>query len=236
MFKSNVFIKLLTLVILTMTYTATATALPKSFSKSDSKSVAIRRADSLLQTVRDNSFPELKDTDIRVRLLNSKSDFFRTRFSITRYLFCVKMRFYIEVNPEVFDLQAPEEGLRAIIAHELGHVLYMLERNRIKLLSLVRLASKNYTARFERRTDLETISRGYAKGLIEYRNWLYQNISAANVEKKKRDYFSPEEISAITESLKKRPELFAYWMKHIPLNLEGIKAQTGNSILQKHHL
>lgn len=232
MFKSNAVIKLLALVILTMTYVATATASSKSFPKSDFKSIAIERADSLLQTVRENSFPELKDADIRVRLFNSKSDFFRTRFSVTRYLFCMKMRFFIEVNPKVFDLQAPEEAMRAIIAHELGHVLYMLKRNRIKLLSLIRLASKDYTARFERRTDLETISRGYATGLIDYRNWLYQNISAVDVKKKKRDYFSPEEISAITDSLKKRPELFAYWMKHIPLNLEDIE----NSFLQKHHL
>lgn len=226
MFKLNVSIKLLALVILTMTYAATATALPKSLSKQDSKSVAIERAESLMQTVRKTSFPELKNVDVRIRLFNSRSDFFRTRFSVGRYLFCMKMRFFIEVNAKVFDLQSPEEGLRAIIAHELGHVLFMQQRNRIELLSLVRLASKNYTARFERQTDLEAISRGYAAGLIEYRKWLYEHIPAANLEEKKRDYFSPEEISAITEALKKRPELLSYWKKNVPMNLADIESSS----------
>jgi integrase len=225
MSQSKSLIKLLLLAILTMAYAVTAFSQPST----KNNSLAIERADSLMRTVRDNSYPELRDADIRVRLFNSESDYFRTRFSFTRFVFGLKMRFFIEVNAKVFDLQAPQEGLRAIIAHELSHVLFMRQRNRIELLSLVRLASKNYTARFERQTDLQAISRGYASGLIEYRKWLYEHIPTASVEEKKRDYFSPEEIYAITEALKKRPELFMYWMKNVPMNLADIE----NSSLQK---
>ena len=224
-------IKLFALVVLIVNYASIVSA-QQSVS---SKTFAIERTNTLLQSVRDSSYPELQNTDIEIRLFNSKSDFFRTRFSVMRYFFGLKMHFFIEVNPKVFELQPTEKALHAIIAHELGHVLYMQDEKRIKLFSLICLASKDYTARFERRTDLEAISRGYATGLIEYRNWLYQNISAKNVKEKKRDYFSPEEISAITESLKKKPALLAFWIKHIPLNLAEIKTQTESTSIQKHH-
>jgi hypothetical protein len=188
-------------------------------------SAGVNRVEALLQGVRTASFPELSHTDIRVRQFHSKSDYFRTRFSLARYASLQKMHFYLEVNPGVFELGAPEEGIRAIIAHELEHVLYISRRSRIGMLSLVRLASGDYTARFERRADLGAIGLGYGSGLILYRQWLYQNIPAEAVRKKRRDYFSPEEIAEIQSIIQKRPKTLWYWLKHVPLSIEDINKQ-----------
>ena len=190
----------------------------------DADRTALEWARLLMESVRSASYPELKGADIRVRLFRSDRDFFRTRFDAARFLAGLKMRFFVEVNPRAFELRAPEEGLRAIMAHELGHVFYFTRGPRVRLLGLVRLASKGYTARFERRTDLEAISRGYAAGLIEYRRWLYHNVPAGQSAKKMRDYFSPEEVEALLSVMRCRPEALGYWLKHVPRNLGEIQS------------
>jgi len=183
---------------------------------------AIEQTEVLLQSVRESSYSELAGIDIQVRSFHSASDYFRTRFSVRSYLTFRRMQFFLEINPLLFALGAPDEAVRAIIAHELEHVLYLSRRSRTRMLSLARLAAPDFTARFERRADLGAIGRGYGPGLIEYRRWLYKNIPPGAVPEKRRDYFSPEEISAIQTILKDRPEKLAYWLKHVPRNLEDI--------------
>jgi hypothetical protein len=133
------------------------------------------------------------------------------------------MRYLIRVNPKVCSLQAPEAGVRAILAHELAHVLYLKNRNRAQLFGLARLISKGFTARFERWTDLQAISRGYGEGLKEYRRWLYQHVPNHKLSEKLRNYFSPEEIDAILSLSHERPELLTYWLKRAPRNLKEIR-------------
>ena len=190
----------------------------------DTERTALEQARLLLESVRAASYPELKDADIRARLFSSDRDFFRTRFDVARYLAGRTMRFFVEANPKAFELRAPEEGLRAIMAHELGHVYDFTRGTRVRLLGLVRLASKSYNARFERRTDLRAISRGYAKGLAEYRRWLYVNVPAKELAEKRRDYFSPEEIEAVVSIMHSRTEAIGYWLKHAPRNLGEIQS------------
>jgi hypothetical protein len=184
----------------------------------------LERARELMLSVKSASYPELAGTNIEIQLFRSEKDFFRTRFSIARFLDGQKMCFRIEVNPKAFNLHAPEEALHAIMAHELGHVFAFTQGKRIRLLGLVRLASKGFSARFERQTDLQAISRGYAKGLSEYRIWLYRNVPAKYLRAKKRDYFSPEEIAAILSITERRPEALKHWMKHVPRNLKEIQS------------
>ena len=95
--------------------------------------------------------------------------------------------------------------------------------NRIRRLGLARLISKGSTAKFERRTDLDAIHRGYGDGLKSYRNWVYAHIPPDKLQQKHRNYFSPEEIENIQIRLHEHPELFAYWNKHVPLNLQEIQ-------------
>src|ERR1051325_1345829 len=186
---------------------------------------AIRRTWLIIEQVIRDSYPELKGADIQIKTFNSDADYFRTIFSFGRFASGRKMRYVIKVNPRVFELAAPEDGIRAILAHELGHVYDFHRQKRIRLLGLARLATKGYTARFERWTDLQAIARGYGEGLKAYRRWLYQHIPPNRVAGKRRDYFSPEEIDAIEAKRRQNPGVMAYWFKHVPLSLQEIEAR-----------
>lgn len=179
---------------------------------------SIERTQKLVAEIVEKSYPELKDKQIEIKKFVSKSDYFQSRFSFGRFLTFRRMNYIIYVNPKVYELNAPENGIRAILAHEIGHVLYYSRKNRVQLLGLVNLSTKGFTQKFERRTDLEAIKRGYGVGLIAYRNWLYENIPMKSVDAKKRNYFTPEEISAIM----KQPEKIAVWQKNVPKNLSEI--------------
>ena len=194
-----------------------------SQSTRDVEVAALNRTRTMIDRVISSSYPELEGSDIQVKIFSSRSDYFKARFGYPQYLF-TRMRYLLFVNPRVFEIQAPEEGVRAIIAHELAHLDYFKRRNRVRLVGLVRLTSKGFTARFERWADLKAISLGYGEGLKEYRQWLYRNVPASKLADKQRNYFSPDEIDAILSKARSRPELFEYWLKNVPLNMDQILA------------
>lgn len=189
-----------------------------SKNQTDRQNEAVEKTDKFVSAVINNSFPELEKAKIKIKTFESESNYFKAQFSYTRYLTFQKMRYTIYVNPEVYRRAAPETGIRAILAHELAHILYYRRKNRLQFFGLLSLTDKSFTAKFERKADLEAISRGYGNGLIEYRNWLYKNIPAKVLQEKKRNYFSPEEIRAIM----KKPEKIDFWRKNVPRNLEDI--------------
>ena len=186
------------------------------------KQSALARTRELVAEIKKASFPELSETIVQVELFTSESDYFVTRLSLVRFLPGRRINFLLKVNPQVFAFAAPEEGLRAIIAHELGHVVWLKQKNRMQYLGLVRLTGKKFTARFERGTDLLAVARGYADGLSAYRQWLYQHIPPKKLAEKRRNYFSPEEIAALQAELKQHPEKLTKWLKNPPLNRKEI--------------
>jgi len=147
--------------------------------------------------VRAASYPEIAARDLDVKRLVSESDYFNARFSIGRMITCRRMRYSILANERLATLDAPAEGVRAIVAHELAHVAYYRSGPRVRLLGLVRLVNPAARARFERAADREAIRRGYGPGLKAYRVWLYGHIPKDKVSAKKRDYLTPDEIDAI---------------------------------------
>jgi hypothetical protein len=178
---------------------------------------------ALIHSLRKDSFPELARVDLGVRSFHSESDYFRTRFSLSRFVLLERMRYYVEVNPVLFQQQPLSEGVCAILAHELSHVVSLSRGNRIRRFGLVRLLSKRSTAKFERGTDLEAIHRGYGDGLKSYRVWVYAHVPPDKLPPKLRNYFSPDEITAIQMKMQANPDLFAYWTKHVPENLKQIE-------------
>lgn len=170
------------------------------------------------------SYPELAHRDWRVRTFRSDYDYFRTRFSVWRFFLLFPMRYYVEVNPALFDRNAPADGVCAILAHELVHVRDLSHGNRLRLLGLVRLLSSSYTVRFERKTDLEAIHRGYGDGLKSYRHWIYAHIPLQTVARKQRTYFTPQEITALQQRLAAQPQLLNQWRQHVPLTLAEIQS------------
>lgn len=183
---------------------------------------AIEKVQKLVGEVVEKSYPELKNAKIEVKTFASESDYFRSQFSFSRFLTFRQMHYIVFVNRQVFEKNAPPEGVRSIIAHELAHVLYFKKHNRFELLGLVSLSSKNFTRQFERKADLEAVSRGYGEGLKLYRMWLYQNIPANKLNEKKRNYFSPEEIDLLLQKLNEKPELIEKWRKKAPRNAPEI--------------
>lgn len=184
---------------------------------------AVEKTEKLIGEIIPASFPELEGAKIKVKLFKSKSNYFKSRFSTFRFLTFREMRYLIYVNPAVFEKNAPEEGIRAILAHELSHVLYYRRKNRLELIGLIGLTDRSFTAKFERKTDLEAIKRGYGAGLKQYRRWLYDNVPAKDLEGKKRDYFSPEEIDLILEIAGKKPEIFEVWKRDTPRNVGELR-------------
>jgi hypothetical protein len=64
------------------------------------------------------------------------------------------MRYVILVNSAAELLTAPEEGRRAIVAHELAHVAYYARGNRLRLLGLLRFLCKGFREQFEKTADM----------------------------------------------------------------------------------
>lgn len=193
----------------------------------ESEKAAIARTNLIVREIVEKSYPELRETRIKIKTFDSRADYFRSRFSVARFLTFRKLDYLILVNPRIFEKDAPPDAaVRAIMAHELAHVAYYEQHNRFELLGLIGLLSNSFTARFERGADLETIKRGYGEGLKKYREWLYRNIPAEKIAAKKRDYFSPEEIDLILKATEEKPSLFDFWRKNIPRSLSEIEADT----------
>lgn len=199
--------------------------------ESDAEKFAVAETKRITEEIVAASFPELKDAKIEIKTFRSRSDYFRSRFSVSRFLTLRKLHYLIFVNPQVFEKNAPAIAIRAIIAHELAHAAYYRRHNRFGLFGLIALLSDSFTARFERAADLLAIGRGYGAGLEEYRMWLYQNIPAKKVAAKRRDYFSPEEIDLIREAIKSKPSLIDYWLKKVPRSAAEIRLATSGEML-----
>lgn len=205
---------------------AAALALPGG----DAGSSAIRRT---LDAVDARDFPELHGKRIGVGKFQSEADYFRTRFSLWRFLLPVPMKYSVQVNPRIFRRDPPPQGVCAILGHESAHLVALSHGNRIRRFGLLRLLSGGYTAKFERRADLDAIRRGFGPGLKAYREWVYKNIPARRLATKKRNYFSPEEIAAIAELGAANPSLFAVWQRHVPLSLEEIRQSAAATVPAK---
>jgi hypothetical protein len=186
---------------------------------------ALNEIAGVVDSVRRESYPQLKDAGITLKEMQSDYVYFETRFTFTSYFLGRKLNYMISVNPEVLARQVPPDGLRAIVAHELAHVDYFHNQSRMGLLGLVRLVSAPYNSRFERGADLETIALGYGPGLQSFRTWLYRNIPLNRMEEKKRDYFSPSEIQAILSAVQGNPQLIQTFVRCVPMDLAEIERE-----------
>lgn len=186
----------------------------------------VNKATELIESVRQKSFPEIFSGDIKIEKFHSESVFFKARFSFSRFLTFRRLKTTIYVNPKVFESTISDEAIMAIMAHELAHALYYTGRNRFALLGLVRLLCDNAEAVFERKADLAAINRGFGKGLTEYREWLYIKVPVKNLEKKRRNYFSPAEIILLVDALESDPKLYEKLRDQVPRNMKELVRAT----------
>jgi hypothetical protein len=180
--------------------------------------------DEAVAKVRAQSYSRLHDVPVQLRTLHSDFVYFDSRFTLSSYFFGGHLHYIMRANPLAKDRGLPSQALEAILAHELAHIAYYGDRNRLRLIGLARLLSPGMRARFERKADLDAIALGYGPGLALYRTWLYANIPPRRIAAKKRDYFTPEEIGAIVEAVKRNPILMGRFAKVVPRDLAHVQA------------
>jgi hypothetical protein len=148
------------------------------------------------------SFGDLKNYNIELRSFkNDTSDYFFYT-DVEKAWKSSRFRTYvIYYNERILESELSPEALEAILVHELQHIEDYTQMNFFELAWLAFryevLGSEDLIIEFERDTDRRVVEKGYGKGLIQYRKWLYKNLKAEEIELKKKTYLTPEEISSM---------------------------------------
>jgi hypothetical protein len=189
----------------------------------------------LLREIIAEAYPELNDITLTTGNFSESDSFFQSNFEPLS-LFSEQPIYRIEVNPRIWLLNLPPLALKAVLAHELAHTRdYHLGKNagvnRLQNVLCVINQLRFYESlrKYEHRTDLQAIFRGYGKGLKQYREWLYPHLNAEELVRKQEIYYSPVEIEALMQALSsservgKKNELLNYWLEQVPLTLTEIQ-------------
>ncbi len=187
---------------------------------------SLAEIEQLLKDVIHQSFPELKTAKIGLASLKNESVFFQSNFKPLS-LFKKNKHYLIQVNPAIFKRNLPKEAAKAILAHELSHTLDYHKGGMGGIIGVGWHLISDPTC-YEHLTDLQAISRGYGKGLMAYRNWVYTQIPAKDLEKKQTTYYQPHEIQALILSLEQAQNqgqatnLIQSWLNDPPLQFSEI--------------
>lgn len=146
------------------------------------------------------SFPELAGLTLELREAGGSFDFFSA--SVSKPWRPRAERVYVlRVSRRLFDAPPEREAVRAILAHELAHLAGFsnMTGRQLAWLGLRYSISGEggFAARYERATDAEAIRRGFGPGLKLYRRWLYSRLGAVDAARKRKLYYTPEEIDAM---------------------------------------
>jgi len=146
---------------------------------------------------------ELKRNNISIGIKNmpkkSRRDSFlqiRPKINFSLFRPSKKRHYYLEINPLLYKNNPGEFAIRAILIHELEHVIDYLDLNFYQLSHFGLKYANNTQFRYdyERYTDIKALKRGAGIGLADYRIWIYKQISPKDVVIKKMSYLTPEEI------------------------------------------
>lgn len=161
----------------------------------------------IVENLLETKFTELKNKKIEIRKFKNQDRYFFYTFA-EDVLHPFKRRTYIvRVNEKIMNNPPDRDALEAILAHELQHLTDYSKMNIFQLGYLVFqyefLKNPKYIQKYERQTDRNVIAKGFEKGLMKYRIWLYKHIPADEIPKKKKNYYTPEEIiSSSTNEIK----------------------------------
>jgi coenzyme F420-reducing hydrogenase gamma subunit len=142
-------------------------------------------------------FPELQNIKIKIENFESNAYFLQANLKKkTIFKEAHKRTYVIEVNQKLYACPPTPKGLRAILAHEIQHISDYLNMSSAEIIALAARYSTNkkFHTEYERSTDKKTLEKGFGKGLIDYRLWVYQWLSPKQLKEKKRFYYTPEEI------------------------------------------
>ena len=166
----------------------------------DLEKLVSSHVDSLIES----DFRDLLEIDIQLSAVTKSTDtvFFETYVKATTIFLPAKYRTYhLLANKALVENRPSEEALKAILAHELTHILDYTNKGTLELIELDRqYGDDSFRRTYERDVDRRTVELGYGLGLSEYRYWLYSEIADdEKISVKRFIYMTPDEIeSAIT--------------------------------------
>lgn len=147
---------------------------------------------------------ELHDVDVSIKEFRSKNYFLQARPEIkTLFNKSKKRRYFIMLNPNLYECSPSLLALEGILIHEFQHIVDYKQASLGKFIRFTKnyVLNKKFHANYEQETDMQAIARGAGEGLIEYREWIYLRLSAKNLKKKIEMYLSPLEIKAVMDHL-----------------------------------
>lgn len=160
--------------------------------------------ETLISGVKVKYFPELAKAHIAIREFSSKDYFLQAQPQAQSLLYKkAKRKYFIMLNPSLYDCSPSQRALEAILVHEFEHIMDYESDASVQIIGtgLHYVLDKKYRANYERATDLKVIKKGIAEGLIEYRQWLYLQLSEKALKKKLYYYLNPAEIKAADSTL-----------------------------------
>ena len=155
--------------------------------------------------VKDKYFPELAAVDVSIKEFDSDNYFLQAQPQVGSLLNKKeKRKYFVILNPKLYDCSPSQAALEAILVHEFEHIMDYESDSSVQIIgsAIHYVLGKKYRANYERSTDLKAIKKGFAAGLIEYRQWLYLRLSEKALKLKLHYYLNPEEISQAEQGLK----------------------------------
>lgn len=182
-----------------------------------------RNIKDIIETIIQRTHHPLLKEKITIDIYDIDSDefFMVSNFKLKRVL--AKDQYRIGVNPKIFALDIPKDGLIAVLAHELQHTMDYSDKSFVTgIIPIgIKLLIKKHRYRYERQTDLKTLLNGYGNGLISYKRWQYRLLSSDDLKVKRENYLTPGEIELIHKKMKtKEARIRKALSGRMPKNLE----------------
>ncbi|MGE4106431.1 MAG: hypothetical protein AB7F66_04400 [Bacteriovoracia bacterium] len=160
--------------------------------------LTLRRLEALLRQVIQESYPELVPLRISLKPMRSKEDFFKSDVEAITLVRSKENRHYrVFFNEKLFQDSPSEAAIRAILAHELSHIQDYYQKYAGRMIRFALWYLTSDASQYEHATDRTAIDLGYARGLKAYRAWLYKQLTPKIEAKKRRVYYTPEEIDEL---------------------------------------
>ena len=181
------------ILLVTLVGFATKYLSPQPISENDRSLVSL-----LVNELHQESFPEVRPETISYGQFSSEKVFLRVNpdpgslFGKESYVLHINSKLLEALKNKTLSRIA----LKAILAHELCHIVDYQDRSPAQLLQVGWNELLDQQAEYERSIDLAAFERGYAAGIAEFRTWLYRNIPSSALAIKKANYYTPTEIEA----------------------------------------
>ncbi len=152
----------------------------------------------LVKEAQETYFPELNSAPLKIKFFKSSAYYLQSQpilKTLTKNR--TKREYSVQINTKLLACPPSEEALKAILVHELEHIKDYTKMSSAQIagLGIKMTISRKFRTKYERATDEKALYKGLGQGLIEYRKWIYKKLTPKQLLKKKRFYYTPEEIA-----------------------------------------